>query len=226
MIWVGSAHPTEILFIQKESQMKVLKTALIVCVLFFTAFTGFTPPYAWADAGKFIKTPEYQEVMQTIANLKNPETTADLAPEVIQQKLADLRFQKYILETAESRSNCRNQTGKTIAVYAKSKKSQTAPALYFLGADEAIDDDIECTGIYLPSGSKAMLGGLEQELSAPIAVKFVPGTQLIATADPETGVIDFGVPALSTFKTGETDWPIPSLTAADIEAQTPNAPVD
>lgn len=204
--------------------MKVLKVALIGLILFFTVLTT---PYAWADAGKFIKTPEYQEVMKTIADLKHPETqTTDLSPEAIQQKLADLRFQKYILETAESRSNCRNQTGKTIAVYAKAKKSQTPPALYFLGANEAIDDDVECTGLYLPSGSKVVLGGLEQELSAPIAVKFVPGTQLVATADPETGVIDFGVPALSTFQTGETDWPVPSLSAADIEAQTPNAPVD
>ncbi|MBW4552902.1 MAG: hypothetical protein KME35_17595 [Aphanocapsa sp. GSE-SYN-MK-11-07L] len=53
------------------------------------------------------------------ADLTNPAKRSNLTPTAIQQKLADLRFQQYILETFGERSNCRNQTGKTLAVHAK-----------------------------------------------------------------------------------------------------------
>ena len=201
--------------------MKFLKTTLIVCVLLLNIL--LVRP-AWADAGKFIKTPEYTEVTQAIADLKNPEKTTDLAPEAIQQKLADLRFQKYVLETAEERSVCRNDTGKTLGIYTKSKKA-VLPTISFLGAGQATDDDIECMGIFLPAGSKVASGSAEG-FADPVVAKFVPGTQLTATADPETGVIDFNAPGSGFFKTGEIDWAIPTLTQAEVEAQVPNAPVD
>jgi len=203
--------------------MKLLKTALIVCILLLNVL--IVRP-AWADAGKFIKSPEYTEVTQAIAELTNPEKTTDLSATEIGQKLADLRFQKYILETAESRSTCSNQTGKTLAIYAKAKKSAIAPTLYYLGDGETTDDDVECVGVYLPGSSKIASGTGQQELTDPVAVKFVPGTQLIASANPDTGVVNFNVPALGTFKVNEIDWSIPTTTQAEIDAQAPNAPVD
>lgn len=203
--------------------MRFLKTVLIVCVLLLNVL--LVRP-AWADAGKFIKTPEYTQVTQAIADFTNPDQTTDLSPEAIQQKLADLRFQKYILETAESRSTCSNQTGKTLAIYAKSKKSTLSPTLYYLGAGETTDDDVECVGIFLPGASKVAFGADQQELAEPIALKFVPGTQLIASANPDTGVVEFNTPVLDTFKANQIDWIIPTSTQADIDAQTPNAPVD
>ena len=205
----------------KETTMKLLKTVLIVGVLLLNIFV--VRP-AWADAGKFMKTPEYTQVTQAIADLTNPEITTDLAPEKIQQKLADLRFQKYILETAEENSVCRNDTGKTLGIYTKTKKT-ALPTLSFLGANEATDDDIECVGIFLPAESKVAFGDAEG-FAEPVIAKLVPGTQLVATADPETGVLDFNAPGLGFFKTGEIDWTIPTLTQAEVEAQVPNAPVD
>ncbi len=203
--------------------MKFLKTILMVCVLLLNMLV--VRP-AWADAGKFMKTPEYTEVTQAIADLTNPEKTADLSTAAIQQKLADLRFQKYILETAESRSTCSNQTGKILGIYAKPKKSATAPTLYYLADGETTDNDVECVGIYLPGTSKILSGASRQELTDAVAIKVVPGTQLIASANSETGVVELNVPASGTFKANEIDWDIPASTQAEIDAQTPNAPVD
>ncbi|MBW4518279.1 MAG: hypothetical protein KME16_00915 [Scytolyngbya sp. HA4215-MV1] len=203
--------------------MKPFKIIWVVGLLLFNLLIACP---AWADAGKFMQTPEYTEVTQAIADLTNPEKTSDMTPAAIQQKLADLRFQKYILETAEGRSNCRNETGKTLAIYARSKKSTDAPILYFLGTGQAIDEDFECTGVYLPSGSKVILATIEQELANATAIKFVPGTQLIATANSDTGVIEFNAPAAQSFKAGEIDWSIPTLTSEEIATQTLNAPVD
>ena len=171
-------------------------------------------------------TPEYAEVTQAIADLTNPEKTTDLSADAIQQKLADLRFQKYILETAESRSTCSNQTGKTLGIYAKAKKSAPAPTLYYLADGETTDDDVECVGIYLPGTSKIVADKGIQELPDAVAIKVVPGTQLIASANPETGIVELNVPASGTFKASEIDWEIPASTPAEIDAQIPNAPVD
>ena len=203
--------------------MKPFKIVWIVGLLLFNLFIACP---AWANAGKFMQTPDYAEVTQAISDLTNPEKTAEMSPDVIQQKLADLRFQKYILETAEARSNCRNQTGETIAIYAKHKKSTAAPTLYFLGTDQAVDEDMECVGLYLPGGSKIVLGNAEQELTDPLVLKVVPGTQLIATANPETRVIELNAPVSGTFKVGEIDWEIPTLTREEVETQAPNAPID
>lgn len=203
--------------------MKFLKTVFVACVLWLHLF--LVQP-AWADAGKFMKTPEYAEVTQAIADLTNPAKTTDLSADVIQQKLADLRFQKYILETAESRSTCSNQTGKTLGIYAQPKKSTTAPTLYYLADGETTDDDVECVGIYLPGASKIASGLGMQALTEAIAIKVVPGTQLIATANPDTSMIELNAPAAGLFKANEIDWEIPASTQVEIDAQTPNAPVD
>jgi hypothetical protein len=204
--------------------MKIIKIAFVVLLLL--ANLVFAPP-SWADAGKFKKTPEYAEVNQQIADLANPEKTSGMTPEAIGQRLADLRFEKYILETSEDRASCRNQTDKTLAIYAKPKKSTAAPTLYYLGAGKTTDDDFECVGIYLPTGSKAALNPVAaEELTEAIALKFVPGTQLIATTNPETGAIELNVPVTTAFKAGAANWEIPALAQTDIDAQTPNAPID
>lgn len=199
---------------------KVLLVVLVVSLNFAIAKPSL------ADAGKFMKSSEYTEVTQAISDLKNPEKTADMAPEEIQQKLADLRFQKYILETSESRSTCRNETGATLAIYAKPKKTKAAPTLYYLGAGETTDDDVECVGIYQPGTTEVLPDGTQQQVTEAIALKFVPGTQLIATTNPNTGAIEFNTPAFGMVTASEGTWSIPTLTQAEIEAQVSNAPVD
>ncbi len=199
---------------------KVMVVGLVLLI------NGLVMPTALADRGQFTQTPDYAAVTQAIADLTNPATPSELSPEATQQKLADLRFQKYILETSAGRSRYENRTAAVLGIYAKPKKSTLAPTLYFLGAGQVTDDDFEAVAVYLPAGSQVTLGGAVQEITEPVAVSFVPGTQLIVTADPDTGAIEFNAPASGVLKAADTDWTIPTLTAAEVTTQVPNAPID
>ena len=206
--------------------MKLFKLALVALVLLVNLV--FVQP-SWADRGKFMKSPDYAEVTQAIDTLLQAKDAPDesgMTSEEIQQKLAGLQLQKYILETAEERAQCSNKTGKTLGVYLSSKKSPST--LYYLGDDETTDDDYDCNGIYLPAGTNVTFSPLvaAQELTEPLALKIVDGTQFIITSNPETGAIEFNIPPAQTFKAGDTNWSIPMLAQADIDGQKPNAPED
>lgn len=205
--------------------MKLIKFALVGLLMLVNLIIA-SP--SWADAGKFKKSPVYTEVTQAIDNLINAPDQSNLTAEEIQNKLGNLRLQRYIMETADDRSQCRNETGKTLAIYAKSKK---APAnqpstLYYLGAGQKTDDDYVCEGIYLPSGANVALGLAPQALTEAIALTIVPGTQLVATTNPATGALNLNAPPARVLKAGEASLAIPNLAQADIDAQAPNAPVD
>jgi hypothetical protein len=213
--------------------MKLFKLFLVALV--FLANLVFIQP-SWADRPNLTNSPDYTEVTELLNSLSQPQNTPNesgYTPEEIQQKIGDLQLQKYILETAADWGQCRNETGKTLAVYAhKPKKSNVSQesTLYYLGDGKVTDDDWNCDGVYLPSGVK--VAGLTsgdtqgQELGEPVALKIVSGTQLVAKTNPETGAVEFNVPAAKVFKAGEINWSIPTLSSADIEAQTPNAPID
>ncbi len=209
--------------------MTLIKVLLIALVLVMN-FAIAQP--SWADRGKFVKSPDYAEVTQAIADLlKTKDSPNQPATAEIQQKLANLQFQKYILETAEESSQCANQTGKTLAVYAQPEKTPASqpPTLYYLGDGQVTDDDFECKGIYLPTETTVSFSPTnspEQALTEPLAIRIVNGTQLIATTNPDTGVVELNVPPMQTFKTGEGNWSIPTLTQTEIDAQPVNAPAD
>lgn len=202
--------------------MRLIKCFLIALVLLVN-LTIAQP--SWASKN-FTKGADYAEVTQALNELlivKDTPEQAGYTPEQFQQRLAQLQFQKNVIETATKRAQCRNETGKTLAVYAnKPKKSPTQ--LYFLAAGQITDDDWDCDGIYLPAGTQVVLSPntQPQELTEPIAVKFVDGTQSIARANPATGVIDFNVEPAKVFKVGETNWLLPKLSQADINIQTPS----
>jgi hypothetical protein len=59
-----------------------------------------------------------------------------------------------------------------------------------------------------------------------VALKIVPGTQLVAKTNVDTGVIEFNVPPAKVLKAGEGTLPIPELTLAEVDAQIPNAPIE
>ncbi|WP_341528757.1 hypothetical protein [Nostoc sp. UHCC 0302] len=201
--------------------MRLLKFFLVALVLLVN-LTIAQP--SWASKN-FTKGADYAEVTQALNELlivKDTPEQAGYTPEQFQQRLAQLQFQKNVIETATKRAQCRNQTRNTLAVYAnKPKKSPTQ--LYFLAAGQITDDDWDCDGIYLPAGTQVVLSPntQPQELTEPIAVKFVDGTQSIARANPATGVIDFNVEPAKVFKVGETNWLLPKLSQADINIQTP-----
>ncbi|WZF18781.1 hypothetical protein WKK05_05390 [Nostoc sp. UHCC 0302] len=206
---------------KKGKNMRLLKFFLVALVLLVN-LTIAQP--SWASKN-FTKGADYAEVTQALNELlivKDTPEQAGYTPEQFQQRLAQLQFQKNVIETATKRAQCRNQTRNTLAVYAnKPKKSPTQ--LYFLAAGQITDDDWDCDGIYLPAGTQVVLSPntQPQELTEPIAVKFVDGTQSIARANPATGVIDFNVEPAKVFKVGETNWLLPKLSQADINIQTP-----
>ncbi|MEH2330470.1 hypothetical protein [Nostoc sp.] len=201
--------------------MHFLKIILVALVLMVNLLIA-QPSWAGKD---FTKGADYAEVTQTLNQLLTVKDTPEQAgytPEQFQQRLAQLQFQKYVIETARKRAQCRNETGKTLAVYAnKPKKSPTQ--LYFLGAGTITDDDWDCDGIYLPAGSQVVLGPNAQpeELTQAIAVKFVDGTQSLARTNPATGAIELNVEPAKVFKAGESSWLLPTFSQADIDTQIP-----
>src|SRR4028118_1961936 len=166
--------------------MKFLKLALVALVLLVNLIIA---PPSWAGKD-FTKGTDYTEVTQAINQLlqarNNPEQ-AGYTPENYQQKLSQLQQQKYVMETAQKRAQCHNETTGTLGVYAnKPKKSPTQ--LYYLAAGQETDDDWDCDGYYLPAGTQVILApnAQGQALAEPVAVKFVDGTQSIMTTNPAT----------------------------------------
>ncbi len=205
--------------------MQVLKIVLVALV--FVANLAIAQP-SWAGKD-FTKGADYAEVTQALNQLLQAKDAPDQAgytPEQFQQRLQELQFQKYVIETAKKRAQCHNETGGTLAVYAnKPKKSSTQ--LYFLGAGQETDDDWDCDGFYLPAGTQVVLGpnAVAQELAEPIAVKFVDGTQSIAKTNPATGSIELNVAPAKVFKAGEINWSIPALSQADINTKIPSTQI-
>jgi hypothetical protein len=213
--------------------MKIFKIALVALALLVNLVIAKP---SWADRPKLTNLPDYAEVTQQLTDLlkakKSPEQSA-YTPEEIESKIGNLQLQKYILESARGWSECSNETGKTLAIYAhKPKKSSPSQdgTLYYLGDGKVTDDEWNCDGIYLPTGAK--VAGLsfgdtqEQELTEPVALKIVPGTQLVAKTNVETGAIEFNVAPAKVLKAGEGNLLIPQLTLAEVEAQRGNAPID
>jgi hypothetical protein len=206
---------------------------IILVVLVLLVHLVVVPP-SWADRLNLTKSPDYTEVTQAIDNLLQTKDTPDssqFTPEEFQQELGELKLQKYILETASNWAECRNETGKTLGIYAhKPKRAALGNTLYFLSNNQTTDDDWDCDGVYLPSGTK--VAGLtvtapqEQELTEPLAIKVVDGTRLVAKTNSETGAVEFNVIPAKIFKAGEGNWSIPNLSLADIEAKVPDAPVE
>ena len=207
--------------------MKLIKITLVALALLLNLLT--VQP-AFADRGKFMKSPDYTEVTQAITDLLQAKDNPDsgISDAELQQRMAGLQLQRYILETSDDRATCTNSTGKNLGVYLKPKKAPATqlPTLYYLGAGRTTDDDFTCTGIYLPAGTQAVFSPLlaAEELAAPIALKIVEGTQFTATANPQ-GVLAFNAPA-QIIQAGTANWSIPTLAQADIDAQRPNVPQD
>lgn len=205
-----------------KKNMQFFKIVLVALV-FIVNLVISKPSWAAKD---FTKGADYAEVTQALNELLQVKDTPEQAgytPEQFQQRLAQLQSQKTIIETANKRSQCRNQTGKTLAVYAnKGKKYPTQ--LYFLGAGQITDDDWDCDGIYLPAGTQVVLSPNTepQQLTEAIALKFVDGTQSVAKINPVTGAIELNVEPAKIFKTGEGNWLIPTLSQADIDTQIPS----
>lgn len=216
--------------------MRFLKIVLVVLVI---AANLVFAPASWAesDKPKYTSNPDYIEVSQTLNTLlaakNSSEQNESYTPEELQKKIAQLEFQKYTLETGKNWGQCRNDTGKTLAVYGPKRKKAASSyenALYFLGAGQTTEHKWDCDGIYLPSDVKATdlsaADRLSQALTGGVAVKIVDGTQFVATANPDTAAVEFNVPTAKVFKPGDANWFVPDVTQAYIDTQVPNAPTE
>ncbi|MBD3884115.1 hypothetical protein IFO70_20410 [Phormidium tenue FACHB-886] len=210
--------------------MKLLQAALVALV--FLVNLAIAQP-TWADPPNLTQSPEYTEVTQTLTSLlqaKAAPKQAGYDAGELQQKIGELQLQKYILETAADWGQCRNETGKTLGVYAhkplkKAAFSSDQSTLYYLPTGAETDDDWNCDGVLLPTGVK--VAGLDEEgLTEPLVAKLVAGTQLLATTNPDTGAVELNVPPAKVLKAGEGTWTIPSLSQTEIDAQAPNAPIE
>ncbi|MEG4105209.1 hypothetical protein [Microcoleus sp. S13_C5] len=218
--------------------MKIFKFVLVLLVM--AANLVFVSP-SWADAPKtpkYATNPDYIEVTQALNTLRTAKDAPNLAqnytPEELQKKISQLEFQKYTLETGKPWGQCRNETGKTLAVYGPKRKKAASSsyenALYFLADGQTTEHKWDCDGIYLPSDIKATdLRTTDQpseELTGGLAVKIVDGTQVVARANPDTGAVEFNVPTAKVFQPGDANWFVPDVTQAYIDTQVPNAPTE
>lgn len=190
-----------------------------------------------ADRPKFTKNPDYVEITQALNNLSQARDTQDKVgsstPEEIQNRIDELKFQKYTLETGIDWGQCRNETGKTLAVYGPKPKNFDDDdylydnALYVLADGHETKQQWDCDGIYLPSDVTTTginPEGRGQELSGPVAVKIGDGTQLVVKTTPDTPAVDFNTPLTKVFKAGEVNWFIPNVPQAVIDTRVANAP--
>jgi antitoxin component of MazEF toxin-antitoxin module len=206
--------------------MKLWKTILLGLLLCLN-FAIATP--ALADKPKFQDNPDYLEITDNLNQLfeakANKSLPEGLTSSQVNQKIARLQLAKYIIENGEGSTECRNETGKSIAVYgSKTQKNDSNydNVLYLLPDGQTTDEDWNCEGVYLPNDVK--VAGLD--LDSAVAVKVLNGTKLIVKANPDTGVYELNLPPVKVFKAGEANWDIPDLTQASLDVQYPKAPVD
>lgn len=205
--------------------MRNLQLFLIGLVFLFNVF--FAQP-SWAEP-KLSKNPDYIELTQNLEELikaKNSETPPEgLTLADVDKKIADLQFQKYIIESGGD-TQIINKSGQPLAVYGPKGKKSTSTfdnALYILPDGEETDDDTVYEGIYLPKDAKIF--GLT--LDGAGAAKVIQGSRLVVTSDPATGALEFNIPVSKVFKPGDVNWEIPDLAQADLETQQlPKAAID
>ncbi|MEH1854825.1 MAG: hypothetical protein V7L11_24850 [Nostoc sp.] len=214
--------------------MKVWKSLLILLIII--ANLAFAQP-SFADRPKFSKNPDYIEVTKAINELtqaKEAQTQVEgVTPEEIQQKIDDLAFQKYALETGINWGQCENKTGNTVAVYGKipnGEENEDAVydnGLYFLVDGQSTKNNWDCDGFYLPNDvtiSGLTADGQAQEFTEPVAIKIPDGSKLAIKTNPDNAAIEINVPNAQIVKANEVNWFIPNVSQALIDTRVPNAP--
>jgi hypothetical protein len=209
-----------------------LVTSLLI-VLVFLANLVFAQP-SFADKPKFFKNSDYIEVTKALNTLKAAQQaqaqTENYNPEEVQRRIDELEFQKYALETGVNWGQCRNETGKALAVYGPKPdiddddyESQYESGLYFLADGQTTKEKWDCEGVYLPND--AQIAGLgSEELAGPVAIKIADGTQISIKTNADTGAIEFSNPPTKLFKAGDVNWFIPNVSQSAIDTRVANAP--
>ncbi len=212
-----------------------LITSVVIALMVLANLVFAQPSFAGENEGsRYDKNPDYIAITQELNRLSRAKDTQaqseTYSPEEIQKKIAELEFQKYTLETGTTWGQCRNETGKTLAVYGpKPKKSRTSyeNVLYFLADGQTTQEQWDCSGVYLPNDVKIAGSTSDeqgQELAGPVAVKIVDGSQIVVKSNPESGAVEFSVPPAKVFKAGDANWFIPNVSQSAIATRVANAP--
>jgi hypothetical protein len=186
--------------------MKLIQTLIVALVL--VCSLAIAQP-SWANKPPVTSNPDYIAVTEELTTATDPV------------EIAKLQFEKYIIETGDSFSECRNLTANPLIVYGKKSKSDASTfdnALYTLPAGGTTNEDWNCQGVYL-------INGLNND-GVPVAARIVTGTQLVAKANPETGAVELNIPVAKIFKQGEVNWNIPESAEVLTALQIPQAPLD
>ncbi len=218
--------------------MKFVTSVLIALIV--VANLVFAQP-SLADKPKFFKNPDYVQLTKTLNDLKAAQEaqsqTQNYNSEEIQKKIGELEFQKYAIETGINWGQCRNETGKTMAVYGPIPQFEDDDyediypydnGLYFLADGQTTKEEWDCQGVYLPND--AQIAGITsdengQEVGGPIAIKVADGTQLVVKTNADTGATEFSIPPTQFVKPGEANWFIPNIGQSMIETRVANAPI-
>ncbi|MBO3460472.1 hypothetical protein G7B40_000535 [Aetokthonos hydrillicola Thurmond2011] len=215
--------------------MKLLNYLLVILIIALNFL--FARP-SLADAPKITKSPYYIEVTKSLKALQNQLSAAEsgktltesIPVQDIQKKIDELSFQKYALERGFNWGQCRNETGKTIAIYGpkpEKPKSEFDNALYFLSSGETTPRGWDCQGIYLAKDSKiAGLSTNAEDITGAAAIKIPKGTQLIAKSNSETGTLELNITPKKVFKAGDINWYIPNVSETNIAARIPDVLVN
>jgi len=213
--------------------MKNFKYILIVVLVLVNLM--FAPP-SLADAPSFTKNPDYIALTKEISQLQTLKEThaavEGFTTEEIDQKLNELEFQKYAFESGINWGQCRNETGKTLAVYGPEPnldddEYSSGASLYFLADGKTTKDKWDCKGVFLPSDIKAVAlipGGQNQDLIGGVIIKVPVGTKLVLKTNADTGAIEFNQAGTQVLKPGEVNWFIPNVSQAIVDARVTNAP--
>ena len=198
--------------------MKILFRLAIVALILVVNLAIAQPSFA--DRPKVSKNPEYIELNQSLDSLRSKKESQGGDPK-LQQQIDELQIQKAAMESGITWGQCRNETGKTLAVYGpvgEDSKSSSENELYFLADGESTPEGWDCNGIYLPDGIK--VAGIE--VTQPLAYSIPNGTQLVATTHPDTAEWILNVPPAKVFKAGDVSWAIPNVSQAFVESRIPS----
>jgi hypothetical protein len=215
--------------------MKNFKYILMVTLVLVNLM--FAPP-SFADAPKFTKNPDYIALTKEINELQTLKEThaavEGFTTEEIDHKLNELQFQKYAFESGINWGQCRNETGKTLAVYGPEPnldddEYSSGASLYFLADGKTTKDKWDCKGVFLPSDIKAVAltpGGQNQDFTGGVVIKVPVGTKLVLKTNVDTGAIEFNQAGTQVLKPGEVNWFIPNVSQAIVDARVTNAPTN
>jgi hypothetical protein len=191
--------------------MNLLKIALVMIV--FLVNLAIAQP-SWADKPKVSKNSDYVSVTKTLNKLLQTQESETTPPE-LKQRIDELKLQKAAIESGITWGQCRNETGKTLAIYGPAEKS-SQDTLYFLADGQTTPTGWDCNGIYLPNDGK--FAGIDSTNSS--VFKITDGTRLVATLNPDTSEIEFNVPLVKDSKAETAS--LPSVSQAFIDSRIPS----